>query len=63
MRSIAERRPNDDTANFTAFTFTSVRHWGEVSTGTWELRATDLNANGKAGAIKSASMNVYGTAR
>ena len=63
MRSIAERRPNDDTANFTAFTLTSVRHWGEVSTGTWELRATDLNANGKAGAIKSASIKLYGTGR
>lgn len=63
MRSIAERRPNDDTANFTSYTFTSVRHWGEVSSGTWELRATDLNANGNKGSLKAASIKLYGTAR
>lgn len=63
MRSVAQRRPNDDTKDFTAFTFTSVRHWGEVSSGTWELRAVDAVANGTAGALQSATLKVYGTAR
>ena len=63
MRSLAERRPNDDTQDFNSFTFTSVRHWGEVSSGTWELRAADLAANGAKGTLKSASMKLYGTVR
>ena len=63
MRSLAVRRPNDDTQDFTSFTFTSVRHWGEVSSGTWELRVADLAANGAKGTLKSASMKLYGTAR
>ncbi len=63
MRSIAERRPKDDTADFTSYTFTSVRHWGENSSGTWELRAGDLVANGSKGVLKSASMKLYGTVR
>ena len=63
MRSLAERRPNDDTQDFTSFTFTSVRHWGEASSGTWELRVADLAANGAKGTLKSASMKLYGTVR
>jgi kexin len=63
MKSIAQRRPNDDTANFTSFTFTSVRHWGETSSGIWELRVTDRVANGSKGTLESATMKVYGTAR
>lgn len=63
MRSIAERRPKDDTADFTSYTFTSVRHWGEASSGTWELRAADAAANGAKGVMKSASLKLYGTAR
>lgn len=63
MKSVATRRPNDDTQDFTAYTFTSVRHWGEASSGTWELRLTDSVANGAKGIVKAASLKIYGTAR
>lgn len=63
MLSVAERRPNDDTKDFSSFTFTSVRHWGEPSTGIWELRAADGAANGAQGILKAASVKIYGTSR
>jgi subtilisin-like proprotein convertase family protein len=61
MRSLAAARPNDDGADFENFTFTSVRHWGETSTGMWKVMITDTTANGAAGELVDLHLRVYGT--
>ena len=45
MESIAQRRPNDDNADFVDYTPTSVMHWGETSTGKWKVAVLDRVAN------------------
>ncbi|MBI3680448.1 MAG: S8 family serine peptidase [Acidobacteria bacterium] len=61
MQSIAEPREKDDTKDFKDFVFTSVRHWGERSTGVWTLGAIDLAKNGAVGGLVNAAIKVYGT--
>ena len=39
-------RPGDGGANFAAWRFRSVRHWGESATGTWTLTVADRAAGG-----------------
>ena len=60
MRSVVNRRINDDTANL-QWTFLSVQHWGEQSSGTWTLAVRD-RAAGNVGTLNSASVKISGTA-
>jgi kexin len=61
MLSEARPRPNDDNADFTDYMFTSVHHWGEVSSGVWKFLALDGAADGVAGEVTSVTIKVYGT--
>lgn len=63
MVSVAEPRPADEGANFVNYKFTSVRHWGEDSTGVWRVRVLDLAANGVSGAFLKATIRLWGTAQ
>ena len=47
--------------NYTSYTFTSVRDWGEMSTGTWTLQVSDRSPNGLAGSFDTWQMHLYGT--
>lgn len=62
MRSIAEARPPDETADFEEFRFTSVRHWGESAAGVWKVAAVDMQSNGVTGTLGKVTIRVYGTA-
>ena len=62
MISIVNNRPPDTGADFADYTFTSVRHWGEPSTGTWTVKVLDVNGNGITGTASNMSMKIYGTA-
>ena len=49
-------------ADYTAWTFSSVRHWGELSSGTWTLRVADRSAlTSTAGSLDAAVLTLYGT--
>ena len=63
MRAIANNRAPDDGADFTDYTFTTPRFWGESSTGTWKVVAIDARANGTAGVLKDVKIKMYGTAK
>lgn len=45
---------------YSAWTFSSVRHWGEGSTGTWNVVVRDL-ATGTTGAVQSVEVRLHGT--
>ena len=60
MTSIVQNRKPDDGANFESYTFTSVRHWGEFSTGVWTVRVIDVLANGTVGKASNITMNLWG---
>lgn len=60
MRSVVNRRINDDTADL-QWTFLSVQHWGEQSNGTWTLSVRD-RAAGNVGTVNSASLKIFGAA-
>jgi len=52
---------HDDSGNdYADWTFSSVRHWGESSAGTWTLKIADLDA-GVTGTLNSAELTVRGT--
>jgi subtilisin-like proprotein convertase family protein len=63
MTSIVNNRPPDKGADFVNYTFTSVRHWGETSTGVWTVKVIDATADGVAGTASNVTMNIYGTAK
>lgn len=63
MLSIAANRPKDNGANFSSYTFTSVRHWGESASGVWKIAARDLVPNGQTGTFDNVTVTVYGTAQ
>lgn len=48
-------------ANYTSYTFTSVRDWGEMSTGQWTLQVSDRAGNNITGTFNSWQLNLYGT--
>ena len=56
---LAER--HDDLTSDYQWTFMSVRHWGEQSTGTWKLQVIDREKT-NTGTIVSATVKLYGTA-
>jgi subtilisin-like proprotein convertase family protein len=51
---------HDDETEDYFWTFMSVRHWGENSTGTWKLRAVDRNGS-FTGTLNAATITLYGT--
>jgi subtilisin family serine protease len=63
MISVAEARPKDDAADFTEYKFTSVRHWGENSEGTWRVRVIDAKANDSGGTLEKVDLRLWGVAR
>jgi len=54
---LAEPR-NDPTVNYTAYVFTTARHWDEPAAGTWTLRVSDRTA-GTTGTLNSWRLRVY----
>ncbi len=46
--------------NYSNWTFTSARNWGEEAAGAWTLRVAD-RSSGDTGTFNSWSLNVYGT--
>lgn len=55
---LAEVRP-DSGNNYSSWTFSSVRHWGENSQGVWTVRIAD-RAAGTTGTLTSLSLTVHG---
>ena len=58
--TLIDRKPRLG-ADFPAWTFTSVRHWGESMSGTWTLRVSDV-VSGFTGTLHGAKLTVHGTA-
>ena len=56
---LAERRP-DTGDNYSNWTFSTVRCWGENSQGTWTVRVSDLTS-GTTGTLTAATLTVHGT--
>lgn len=56
---LAERHA-DTGDHYSAWTFSSVRCWGENSQGAWTLRVSDL-ASGTSGTLTAATLTVHGT--
>jgi subtilisin-like proprotein convertase family protein len=59
-QSVLSQVHSDPGANYSGWTFTSVRHWGEMSAGTWTLRVRD-GYNGDTGTFAGWKLNLYGT--
>ncbi|MEK7953715.1 S8 family serine peptidase [Luteolibacter soli] len=55
---LAEKH-NDGASNYTDWTFSSVRHWGENSAGTWTLKIAD-RTSGTTGTLSAASITLNG---
>lgn len=51
---------SDSNDHFRNWTFSTVRHWGENSQGTWTLKIADLATN-NVGKVLSAAVTLYGT--
>lgn len=62
MTSIVENRVPDTGANFENYKFTSVRHWGETSTGVWKVKVIDITGNQVTGTAGDITVNIWGTA-
>lgn len=56
---IAEKRA-DSNDNYSNWTFSSVRHWGETSPGRWTLKIVDT-ASGDTGTLTAATVTLFGT--
>ncbi len=54
----------DKNANYSNWTFSSVRNWGENSAGTWTLKVADLTStnNSTGGTLTAAELKVFGSA-
>lgn len=59
---LATPRLADTQANFQAWRFRSVRHWGENAAGTWTLRVADRRI-GTGGTFTSWTLRLFGTDR
>ena len=60
MVSRLAERHDDSGNNYSAWTFSSVRHWGENSAGTWTVKVADRDA-GTTGTLVAASVTIHGT--
>ncbi|MBX7158052.1 MAG: S8 family serine peptidase [Verrucomicrobiae bacterium] len=69
MKSVVPYRYQDQNIGLTNWTFSSVRHWGESSQGTWQLRARNLGPNivtlspneTETAIVHSVSLQLFGT--
>ncbi len=54
---------SDTGDNYSNWTFSSVRNWGELSTGTWTLKVADLSSTGNStgGTLTAASLKIFGS--
>ncbi|MCP5546575.1 MAG: proprotein convertase P-domain-containing protein [Akkermansiaceae bacterium] len=54
---------SDTGNNYSSWKFSSVRHWGEMSTGTWTLKIADRSGSGNSngGTLTAATLQVFGT--
>ncbi len=54
---------SDTGDNYSNWTFSSVRHWGELSTGTWTLKVADLSStsNSTGGTLTAAELKIFGS--
>ena len=60
-QSILAEKRNDTGNDYSKWTFSSVRHWGESSLGDWLLQVADKNGQGIGGLWHSWKLNLYGT--
>jgi subtilisin-like proprotein convertase family protein len=60
MQSVLAETHGDTGDNYTNWTFSTVRCWGENSAGTWTLKITDIGT-GTTGTLTSATLKVYGS--
>lgn len=51
---------NDPNTNYSQWTFSSVRHWGESTAGTWTLQITDAGNVGGGGTLNEVALSFYG---
>jgi len=51
---------NETGEDYVRFKFTTVRNWGEVATGAWELSVVDAKGNDNAGLFVSWILVIYG---
>ncbi|MEO8609122.1 MAG: S8 family serine peptidase [Chloroflexota bacterium] len=58
---LMEPRQHDDGDNYSNWTFTTVRDWGEHSAGVWTLHVADLSEQDE-GTFQNWQLKVYGTA-
>ncbi len=56
---LAERNTNPN-ENYRSWTFSSVRHWGETSTGNWTVKIADLGSN-DVGTVTALQLDIYGS--
>lgn len=61
MQSRLSEQHNDNNANYSAWTFSSVRHWGEEAQGTWTLKIADLGEL-DTGTLRWARVEFFGAA-
>jgi len=52
---------SDTGDNYTNWTFSSVRTWGESAAGTWTLKIADVKSSNSGGVLSSATLTVYGS--
>ena len=60
IASVFAERHDDQSANYSRWVFTSMRHWGEGSSGTWGLSLLDEVSNSQSGQLRGWSIVVYG---
>jgi subtilisin-like proprotein convertase family protein len=60
MVSRLAEKHSDNASDYSSWTFTSVRHWGENSAGAWTLRVAD-RTSGTSGALTAATLTLHGT--
>jgi subtilisin-like proprotein convertase family protein len=60
MASRLAERHTDGNDNYASWTFSSVRHWGESSSGNWTVKIADLAAL-DTGTVTSVRLDIYGT--
>ncbi|VEP14708.1 putative Furin [Hyella patelloides LEGE 07179] len=60
-KSILAEQHNDAHDDYSQWTFSSVRHWGESSLGDWTVKVADKAGNDITGFWNTAQLKVFGT--